>query len=275
MTAAIQTKAAYEKIKKRIREIQKETAKEVKALSRGIFIAASNASIKKGKGTSPKPGSKKAANGDWQPGPQLTVAYYTKSGKIIDPVTKWIEKLNKKNFTSTYKDRNGKLRKHKVSEYKMEPIGSQHEPLKLFEREYWRKGSKGNLSYSWGGPGLANYYIRKNWRTEETDKGVIVRISPTKFKGEKENQQVLKVLDEGGFTYGSKPLIGFHFIFARLKGGRTKIFPLYEYAKERPRVRIKGYNIKRNLVAKINRILKRVRASQISTQHWRQIGSGK
>lgn len=278
MSQTIQTKVAYNKLKQKVKELQREMTKDVKALSKGLFIAAANANIKKGSGVPPKAGSKKATNGDWTEGPELTVSYYVKNrGKIVEPISKWIEKINKKNFVTTYTDKTGKTRKRKVSSYKLLPLGYQREPIKLFAREIWRKGSKGSLPYSWGAPGeknLADYYLRKNWRTEETDRGVIVRISATKFKGEKVNDRVLKLLDEGGFMQGSKQLIGFHFVFQNLKNGRTGIYPLYEYG-ERPMVRMRGYKIKRQVVGRINRALKHVRASQISTQHWRQIGSGK
>lgn len=275
LQTTVQTKAAYKKLQQRVRELKKEMTKEVKALSKGLYIAASNANIKKGKGTPPKLGSKKASNGDWQEGPELTVSYYTKSGLKTVPVSTWIEKLKQKNFVTTYKDKSGKPRKRKVSSYKLLPLGNQHEPTKIIEREIWRKGSKGNLPYSWGGSGLIDYYLRKQWRTEETDRGVIVRLSPARLKGKKNSENVIHLLDEGGMAEGSKQLVGFHFVFTNLKNGRTGIYVLHEYGERRPMVRIRGYGIKRQIVTRINRILKRVRPSQITNQHWRQIGRGK
>ena len=99
------------------------------------------------------------------------------------------------------------------------------------------------------------------------------KVNVINIKGEKVNDRVLKLLDEGGFMQGSKQLVGFHFVFQNLKNGRTGIYPLYEYG-ERPMVRMRGYNIKRQVVGRINRALKHVRASQITYRHWRQLGRG-
>ena len=272
---AIQTQQATKKLQQAVKQIKKDMAAETKALAKGLYIAMSNANIKKGSGKPPKPGSKKASNGDWVKGRELKIHYYTKGGEKWVPVSEWIDKLKQKNFTETYTAKNGKPRKRRVSGYKMIPFGNQHEPLKIFEHEMWRKGSKGGLPYSWGGDGLANYYLRKQWRTEVDNDTATVRISPAKMEGSKNGDKVLTLLDNGGMEKGSKQLIGFLFMFNRLKNGKTGIMATREYAKDRPLVRTKGYNLKKQVVNRVNRILKRVRPSQITNQHWRQIGSGK
>lgn len=273
---AIQTQQAQKKLQQSIRQIKKDMAAETKALAKGLYIAMSNANIKKGSGKPPKPGSKKAGNGDWVKGRELKIHYYVKGkGERWEPVSKWIDKLKQKNFTETYVAKNGKTRKRRVSNYKMIPFGNQHEPLKIFEHEMWRKGSKSGLPYSWGGDGLANYYLRKQWRTEVDDDTATVRISPARFKGAVNTDKVMQLLNEGGMEKGSKQLIGFLFMFNRLKSGKTGITAVREYAEKRPLVRAKGYNLKKQVVNRINRILKRVRPTQITNQHWRQIGRGK
>lgn len=271
----IQTSQAQKKLQQAIRQIKKDMTAETKALAKGLYIALSNASVKKGKGTAPKLGSKKAGNGDWTEGPELEVHYSVKGQERREPVSKWIEKLKQKNFTETYTAKNGKIRKRKVSGYKILPWTRNREPVTLFERELWRKGSKGKLPYSWGGSGLADYYMRRQWRTEIDEDTATVRISPAQFKGAVNREKVMNLIDNGGLEKGSKRLLGFYFIFTRLKSGKTGIYATREYDSERPFYKARGYHIKQQVVNRVNRILKRVRPSQITTQHWRQIGSGK
>ena len=68
MTQAIQTNQATKKLQQSLKDIKKGMEKETKALAKGLYIAMSNASIKKGSGKKPKAGSKKAGNGDWMEG---------------------------------------------------------------------------------------------------------------------------------------------------------------------------------------------------------------
>lgn len=248
---------------------------EVKALSKGLYIAMSNANMKKGKGTPPKPGSKKAANGDWMKGRELKVFYRVKGVEKQVPVSTWIDKLKQKNFVETYKDKNGKPRRRKVSGYKILPWTDHSDPVKLFEHEMWRKGSKDKLPYSWGGSGLADYYLRRKWRTHINEDTATVRIGPAKFKGAVNTDKVMKLLNKGGMEKGSKQLLGFFFLFTTLKSGKVGIYATQQYAKERPIYKARGYNLKNQVVNRINRILKKVRPSQITNQHWRQIGRGK
>ena len=271
----IQTQQATKKLQQAIQKIKKDMTAETKALSKGLYIALSNANIKKGKGTPPKPGSKKAANGDWMKGRELKVFYRSHGTDKQVPVTTWIDKLKQKNFIETYTAKNGKQRKRKVSGYKILPWDRNRDPVKLFEYEMWRKGSKDKLPYSWGGPGLADYYLRRQWRTEVDEDTATVRIGPAKFKGAVNTDKVMQLLNEGGTEKGSKQLLGFYFLFTRLKSGKTGIYATYQYAKDRPIIKARGYNLKNQVVNRINRILKKVRPSQITNQHWRQIGRGK
>lgn len=272
---AIQTQQAQKKLQQAIQRIKKDMAAETKALAKGLYIAMSNANIKKGKGTPPKLGSKKASNGDWTEGPELKVHYRSQGKDKWVPVSTWIEKLKQKNFTETYVAKNGKTRKRKVSSYKILPWDRNRDPVTLIEKEIWRKGSKDKLPYSWGGAGLADYYLRKQWRTEVDEDTAVVRISPARMKGSKNGARVMNLLDNGGMEKGSKQLLGFFFLFTNLKSGKTGIYATREYAPKRPIVKSRGYYIKEQVVNRINRILKRVRPSQITNQHWRQLGRGK
>lgn len=270
----VQTNQAQQKIQQAIQKVRRDMAKETKALAKGLYIAMSNANIKKGKGTPPKPGSKKAENGDWVKGRDLKVHYLTRSGEKWVPVSDWIEKLKQKNFVETYKDKNGKPRRRKVSSYKILPWDQNRDPIKLFENEIWRKGSKENLPYSWGGPGLANYYLRKQWRTTVDEDTATVRISPAQMEGSKNGDKVMTLLDEGGMEKGSKQLIGFFFLFTNLKSGKTGIYATKEYEPQRPMVKTKGYKLKNQVVDRVNNILKKYRPTDLTNQKWRQLGKG-
>lgn len=264
-------------LKKEIKRISGDMAKETNALAKGLYIAMSNANVKKGMGTKPKPGSKKAAGSNWEQGGELTVTYKVRHHVYTVPVSEWIEKLKNKDATETYIDKSGKQRRRKVSKYNVIRLKSQHEPGRFFERDVWRKGSKGALPYSWGAKGqknLASYYMRKQWRYTAKQLAAEVRISPAVFRGEDNNERVLKLIDEGGIGKGSRTLKGFEIIFTSRQKGRQNIGIKKVYYDTPKTVRLKGYNIKRKVLGRANRILKRLAPSKILPSQWRQIGSG-
>lgn len=251
--------------------------KETKALAKGLYIAMSNASIKKGSGKKPKAGTKKAGNGDWVEGPELEVSTMGSDGnyKPLGTAKDWISKLKTKTSRETYTDKNGKTRSRRTSPYNIVALKNQKKPGQLFERDTWRKGSKGKLPYSWKADGLANYYLRKQWNYEVQQMLAVIHISPATFKGESNNERVLKLLDEGGTGKGSRTLKGFHLSFRYNKRTKkTDVGITKDITKEYKPVKYKGYNMKNQVLSRVNRILKKVKPSEISTQHWRQIGKG-
>ncbi len=251
---------------------------ETKALAKGLFIAMSNANYKKGSGKKPKPGSKKAGGENWMNGPELKVSTMGRDGnfKELGKAKEWITKLRAKTSRETYMDKNGKTRSRRTSPYNIVALKNQKKPGVLFERDIWRKGSKGALPYSWKMDGLANYYLRKQWLYEVQQMLAIIKISPATFKGESNNERVLKLLDEGGSGKGSRTLKGFYLSFRYNKRTKkTDVGISKDLTKEHKTIRMKGFQLKRKVLARVNRALKRVRPSQISNQHWRQLGSGK
>lgn len=274
---SIQTTQATKKLHQCLKNIKKDMEKETKALAKGLYIAVSNASIKKGSGKKPKAGTKKADNGDWMEGPELKVSKMGSDGnyKEIGTAKEWITKLRVKTSRETYTDKNGKTRSRRTSPYNIVALKNQKKPGVLFEKEIWRKGSKGNLPYSWKADGLANYYLRKQWLYEVQQMLATVKISPATFKGESNNERVLKLLDEGGSGKGSRTLKGFHLSFRYNKRTKkTDVGITKDITKEYKTVKYKGYNIKRQVLTRVNRVLKKVRPSEISNEHWRQIGKG-
>lgn len=273
---AVDTKSAINKLKKAVKDAKKDMNNEIKALGKGLYIAMSNASVKKGTGKKPKPGSKRARGEDWGEGPDLKVRYEA-NGRIYESTAEqWLANLKAKNAgRESYMDKNGKMRTRRANPYRIVPLKNQKKPGTLFKNDLWRKGSKGTLPFSWRGDGLANYYLRKQWNYDIEDLETEVKISPATFKGENNNERVLKLLDTGGTTKGSRQLKGFRLYFWHDKNSpKTNVGIKREYSKERPTVRIKGFNLKRQVLARVNRVLKRVKPSQITTQHWRQLGKG-
>lgn len=280
MSVSINTYAASVKLDKAITNLKKDMAKENKALAKGLYIAMSNASIKKGKGKQPKIGSKKAENGDWVKGNEL-YAIYGKDKKKV-PVVNWLKKLSEKNVVERYRAKNGKIRKRKVAEYRILKAGYQRKPTELKEYELWRKGSNGKLPYSWGGDGLADYYLRRRWAySNPTPMEAQTMIGPAVFKNEDgkiseaDNQRVLKLLDDGGTMKGSRHLVGYELFFTTkgMPPGVTGIIPA-KIIEDAPTVRMKPFNLRRQVLTRVNRVLKKVKPSQITTQHWREIGKG-
>ena len=53
-------------LKAEIRKVKKTMSRETDALAKGLYIAMSNASVKKGQGGKPKLGSKKARGQNWR-----------------------------------------------------------------------------------------------------------------------------------------------------------------------------------------------------------------
>lgn len=249
---------------------------ETKALAKGVYIAMSNANIKKGLGAKPKPGSKKASGGNWKQGGELFVEYETKYKQIREPVTDWIDRLKNKDAVETYTDKTGKSRRRKVSKYHVVRLKSQNAPGVFFERDIYRVGSKGTLPFSWAEKGqknLANYYFRKQWRYAAEQFAAEVRLSPAKFKGERDNERVLKLIDKGGSGYGSLTLRGFKIIWSERRNGRQNIGIQKIYYREPRTVRFRGFNIKQKVVGRVNKALKKRKPSQILPSQWRIIGS--
>ena len=263
-------------LKSNVRGVRQTMSKETDKLAKGLYIAMSNASIKKGQGGKPKPGSKKASGQNWRQGNDLYVEYMAGHRQIREPVTTWIERLKNKDAVETYTDKSGKPRRRKVSKYNVIRLQSQHAPGVFFEHDVWRVGSKGALPFSWGAKGdksLANYYLRKQWRYTAEQLAAEVRISPAKFSGETNNDRVLRLLDEGGSGYGSRRLLGFQIIFRARQNGRQNIGikKIYDEPKQ---IRFKPFNLKRQVLARTRRVLKRVPPSKILPSQWRQISSG-
>lgn len=275
MATGVDTSGAINKLKREVNNIKKDMNKETKALSTGLWLAMSNASIKKGTGKKPKIGSKRANGGDWEPGPDLEVTYEA-NGKIYKSTAEhWMARLKSKSSREQYIDKTGKPRTRRVNPYVITALKNQKKPGTLFKNDLWRKGSKGPLPYSWRGDGLANYYLRKQWRSSIIGDETEVRISPAVFKGESNNERVLRLLDTGGTMKGSRRLKGFRLYFRYSRyTGKTDVGIKKEYSKQRPIVRMRGYNLKRQVLARVNRVLKRVKPSQISKEHWRQLGKG-
>lgn len=280
MSAGINTKGAQRKLEKAVKDIKKDMTSETKALAKGIYIAMCNASVKKGKGKTPKAGSKKAENGDWIKGNKLYVVYGRSEKKI--PVEDWLHHLTDKSVVQEYYAKGFKRRKRRVAGYQLIKHAHQKKPDELKTHELWRKGSTGKLPNSWGGDGLANYYIRKKWFWElPTPDEAEVKISPTTFRNEDgkyseaNNERVLKLIDEGGTTKGSRHLLGYRLYFTHhgMKHGITGVIP-EKIIEDAPMVKIKPFKLKQQVVGRINRVLKKVKPSQISIQHWRQIGKG-
>ena len=276
-------------------DIKTDMAAETQALGKGIFLAMSNANQKKGNGTRPK---RMRKNGNWEEGGVELYAFYGKKGKDRSvPIKRWIDKLGQKNVITTYTDKNGKTRKRKIAGYKLtsyrpnymktkrvidgetyEYIEPPAKPQDLRTRDIWRKGSKGALPFSWGGRGLADYYMRKQWRSNTGKFTAQVMISPGKFKGESDQQRVLRLLDKGGTGKGSRKLIGYrlHFIHHRTDPkGVTSIYPVRVFTDEKPTVHFKGFNLKYQVVNRINAALEKSAPTKLSDSKWRRLGAGK
>ena len=263
-------------LKAEIRKAKKTMSRETDALAKGLYIAMSNASVKKGQGGKPKLGSKKASGQNWRQGGDLYVEYMAGHRQIREPVTTWIERLKNKDAVETYTDKTGKQRRRKVSKYNVIRLQSQHAPGVFFEHDVWRVGSKGSLPFSWGAKGdknLANYYLRKQWRYTAEQLAAEIRLSPAHFKGESGNDRVLRLIDEGGSGKGSRTLLGFEIIFRARQNGRQNIGIKKIYSDPK-NITFKGFQIKRKVLARANRVLKRVDPSRILPSQWRQIGSG-
>ena len=263
-------------LKSSVRGVRQTMSKETDKLAKGLYIAMSNASIKKGQGGKPKPGSKKASGSNWRQGGDLYVEYMAGHRQIREPVTTWIERLKNKDAVETYTDKTGKQRRRKVSKYNVIRLQSQHAPGVFFEHDIYRVGSKGNLPFSWGAKGdksLANYYLRKQWRYTAEQLAAEVRISPAKFSGETNNDRVLRLIDEGGSGYGSRRLLGFELIFRSRQNGRQNIGikKIYDEPKQ---IRFRAFNLKKQVLARVNRVLRKANPSNILPSQWRQIGSG-
>lgn len=249
---------------------------ETKALAKGLYIAMSNASIKKGQGGKPKIGSRKASGGNWKQGRELYVEYETKYRQIREPVTDWIERLKNKDAVETYVDKTGKTRRRKVSKYHVVRLQTQNAPGVFFARDIYRVGSKGTLPFSWGAKGsknLANYYLRKQWRYTAEQLAAEIRLSPAHFKGEKNNDRVLKLIDEGGTGYGSRTLKGFKIIWRGERNGRQNIGITKIYYDEPRTVTFKAFNLKKQVLKRALKALKKLKPSQILPSQWRIIGS--
>ncbi|MBQ3349732.1 MAG: hypothetical protein IJG38_04985 [Thermoguttaceae bacterium] len=273
--AAINTTAATAKLKKEVEKIKKGMDKETKALGTGLWLAMSNASIKKGTGKKPKPGSKRSRGADWTEGPDLKVTYKANGRRYESTAEHWLARLKSKSSREQYTDKNGKTRTRRVNPYNIIPLKNQKKPGVLFTNEPWRKGSKGALPYSWRGDGLANYYLREQWRSAIQGGEAEVRISPAVFKGENNNERVLRLLNLGGSTTGSRKLEGFTLYFWHNKAtGKTDVGIRKNYSKTKPHIRMKGYNLKRQVLTRVNRALQNAKPSEISKQQWRQLGKG-
>ncbi len=274
----IDATGATTKLKKAVKDIKRDMANENKALAKGLYIAMSNASIKKGSGKKPKPGSKKAQNGDWKEGPELPVEYTVRGKTYKSTAYHWMARIKSKDLRESYVDKNGKTRTHKVHGFNIIKLRNQKVPGVLIDKELWRKGSTGKLPYSWSNPGkknLASYYLRKQWTYDSDEVSAQTQISPAVFKGESNNDRVLRLLDEGGSGKGSRRLLGFKLTFRYDKRTKKTGVGISKILEDKPKIiHTKGYNMKRQVVARVNRVLKKVRPSQISNAHWRQIGKG-
>ena len=278
MPASIDISGATNKLKKAVKDVKRNMANENKALAKGLFIAMSNASIKKGSGKKPKPGSRKAQNGDWKEGPGLPVEYTVNRKTYKSTAEHWMARIKTKDLRESYIDKNGKTRTHKVHGFYIIKLKTQRAPGVLFDKELWRKGSTGKLPYSWGNPGkknLANYYLRKQWTYDSDEISAQTKISPAVFKGESNNDRVLRLLDTGGTGKGARRLLGFKLTFRYDKRTKKTGVGISKILEDKPKViHVKAYYIKRQVVARVNRVLKKVRPTQITAQHWRQIGKG-
>lgn len=266
---------------------------ETKALAKGIFLAMSNANRQKGKGVRP---NRLRKGGNWFEGGREIYAIIGKKGEeTYRPIQEWIGRLQAKTRTETYTDKHGKTRKRKTSRYKLVTerpkwlatkrtrggiTSEAYVPVKpqdLHTKDLWRRGSTGSVPFSWGGNGLANYYLRKNWRSVVEGLDAQVRISPAKFRGETDNQRVLCLLDKGGQGLGSRKLIGYRLHFVHKHGEPKDITSIYAqrvYTDTKPSVHFKGYNIKAQVVAKINQMLRNgVPPSKVSASRWRNLGA--
>lgn len=273
--AAINITGATEKLKKEVEKIKKDMDKQTESLGTGLWLAMSNASVKKGTGKKPKPGSKRSQGEDWTKGPDLKIMYKAGGKWRHSTAEYWAAHLKSKSSREQYTDKNGKTRTRKVNPYNIIALRNQKKPGVVFQNDVWRKGSKGPLPKSWRGDGLANYYLRQQWRSSVQGNDVEVRISPAIFKGESNNDRVLKLLDTGGTSFGSRKLEGFTLFFWHNKAtGKTDVGIRKNYSKMRPTIKIKGYNLKNQVLARVNEALKTRKPSQISKQEWRQLGKG-
>ena len=274
----INTNKAQMKLRTAKANIKKDMVDETASLAKGLYIAMSNASIKKGLGTKPKPGSKKAAGENWKQGGDLFVEYEAGHRQIREPVTKWIERLKNKDAVETYTDKTGKPRRRTVSKYNVIRLQSQHAPGMFFEHDILRVGSKGQLPFSWGAKGeknLANYYLRKQWRSEAKALAAEVRLSPAHFENETGNDRVLRLIDEGGTGKGSLTLKGFKIIWRSKQNGRQNIGIKKVYYDEPKTIRFKGFNMKKQVLQRTLATLKKKAPSKILPSEWRKIGNGK
>ena len=276
----VNTNKAQMKLKAAKANVKRDMSKEMQALSKGLYLAMSNANVRKGTGVKPKYGSKRAANGDWKESPELIVEYKVWHGKVVRrPVTYWIEKLKQKTRTEIYTDKNGKTRRRKVRPFVTMRMYNQRKEGVLYPSELWRIGSKGQLPYSWGAKGKGNpadYYLRKNWRSKANGLEAEVRISPTQLDGDENNERVLKMLDEGGTFKGARKMLGFRLFFRYNKAvQRTEVGIRQYHSRERRTVTIKGYHFKEKTLARINRTLKKIAPSKIDNQQWRRLGANK
>ena len=273
----INTSKALLKLKAAKANVKKDMVDETAALAKGLYIAMSNASVKKGLGTKPKLGSKKAAGENWKPGGDLFVQFMSGHRQIREPVTKWIERLKNKDAVENYTDKTGKPRRRKVSKYNVIRLQSQNAPGTFFEHDIFRVGSKGQLPFSWGAKGeknLANYYLRKQWRSEAKALAAEIRLSPAHFSGETGNDRVLRLIDEGGTGLGSRTLRGFEIIWRSKQNGRQNI-GIKKIFDEQKTIRFRGFNMKKQVLKRTLEALKKKAPSKILASQWRKIGSGK
>ena len=291
----VNTKGATLTLQQARKNIQRNMERETAALGKGIFLAMSNANKQKGKGIRP---NRLRQGGNWfEGGAELYAITGKKGEELYTPIQTWISRLQAKTRTETYVTRTGKTRTRKTSRYKLVTDRPQwllgkrtingntfqtfvpKKPQDLRTKDLWRKGSTGSVPFSWGGVGLADYYLRKNWRSMAEGLDAQVRISPTKFRGESDNERVLRLLDIGGQGQGSRKLIGYrlHFIHKRTDPKDvTSIYAQRVYTDKKPMVHFKGYNLKAQVVWRINQTLRRgVPPTKISNARWRSLGANK
>lgn len=284
---SIDTSNARKHLEQEVKQLQKQFKAENKALAIGLRYAFLEANIKKGTGTPPKAGSKRANNGDWITGSAHKVVYkwWDKSGKRFAEheisSDNWEKELKNRFKTPTHKKnkKTGRMTKEvwqKAKRIIPVRVGNQKKPGTIEPRAMYRKGSTGSLPYSWGGKGLSNYYLRKQWYYKLLDDySSEVRISPAKFKGEINNDRVLKLLDEGGTTKGSRRLGGYRLVLFPQEDRTLQVGIIKWYKQERPVVTMKPFHIKDKTLARINRVLRRgVRPSTITKEHWKKLGRG-
>ena len=274
--------------------VKRRMVKETQALSAGIFLAMSNANKRKGKGTRPK---RLRQGGNWfEGGAELQAITGDKDNPTYTPIDVWINRLKTKNRTATYTDKKGRTRKKKVSGFKLTTERPKYvaarkkrggmmvdtyeiqKPQDLRTKDIWRRGSTGSVPFSWGGYGLANYFLREQWRSRVAGLAAQVRISPAKFRGESDNERVLRLLDVGGQGQGSRKLIGYrlHFIHKRTDPKDvTSIWAQRVYTDTKPTIHLRGFRLKDKAVERINAVLKTgVPPSRISKNRWRNLGAG-